>query len=67
MQWFNAVDAAYRSDVRAIADAQSARSDAQMGRMRVDAKLEQLKAELLRWMFLFWIGTVGALLAMTKL
>jgi hypothetical protein len=34
---------------------------------RTDAKLEGLKAELLRWMFLFWVGTVGAILAMTKL
>ena len=153
VEWFNAVDASYRSDVRAIADAQSARIDAQMGQMRAelrqeigglgselrqeigdvrsglrqeiaalgaelrveiaalgaelrveiaalgaelrveigelraemrtgfaavndrflsaeartDAKLEGLKAELLRWMFLFWVGTVGAILAMTKL
>jgi ABC-type phosphate transport system auxiliary subunit len=131
VEWFNAVDATYRSDVRAIADAQSARIDAQMGQMRAelrqeigdvrselrqeiaalgaelrveiaalgaelrveiaelraemragfaavndrfvaseartDAKLEGLKAELLRWMFLFWVGTVGAILAMTKL
>ena len=109
VEWFNAVDATYRSDVRAIADAQSARIDAQMGQMRAelrqeigalgadlrqeigesraelrqdigdlrvemrtgfaasDAKLEALKAELLRWMFLFWVGSVGAILAMTKL
>ena len=109
VEWFNAVDATYRSDVRAIADAQSARIDAQMGQMRAelrqelseqgaqlrseivelrsemrmgfasvadrflameshaDAKLERLKAEMLRWMLAFWVGTVGAILAMTKL
>lgn len=109
MEWFNAVDATYRSDVRAIADAQSARIDAQMGQMRAelrqeigalgaelrqqigelrsemrmgfasvgdkfqameprtDAKLERLKAEMLRWMLAFWVGAVGAILAMTKL
>ena len=109
MEWFNAVDATCRSDVRAIADAQSARIDAQMGQMRADlrqelseqgaqlrveigelrsemrmgfasvgdkfqtmesrtdAKLERLKAEMLRWMLVFWVGTVGAILAMTKL
>ena len=98
MEWFNAVDATYRSDVRAIADAQSARIDAQMGQLRAelrqeigelrsemrigfasvgdkfqameprtDAKLERLKAEMLRWMLAFWVGTVGAILAMTKL
>jgi len=109
VEWFNAVDATYRSDVRAIADAQSARIDAQMGQMRAelrqeigalgadlrleigelrsemrvgfasvgdkfqameprtDAKLERLKSEMLRWMLAFWVGTVGAILAMTKL
>lgn len=58
VEWFNAVDATYRSDVRAIADAQSARIDAQMG---------QMHAELLRWMFLFWVGSMGTVLAILKL
>ena len=40
MEWFNAVDATYRSDVRAIADAQSARIDAQMGQMRAELRQE---------------------------
>jgi len=34
---------------------------------RTDAKLERLKAEMLHWMLAFWVGTVGAILAMTKL
>jgi division protein CdvB (Snf7/Vps24/ESCRT-III family) len=34
---------------------------------RVDAKLEALKSELLRWMFLFWVGTMGTVLAILKL
>ena len=91
MEWFNAVDATYRSDVRAIADAQSARIDAQMGQMRAELRQEivgqgaelrqeigelrtetragfaDLKAELLRWMFLFWVGTMGTVLALLKL
>jgi ABC-type phosphate transport system auxiliary subunit len=102
VEWFNAVDATYRSDVRAIADAQSARIDAQMGQMRAELRQEiaglgaelrqeigesrsalhqeigelrtetragfaDLKAELLRWMFLFWVGTMGTVLALLKL
>jgi len=98
VEWFNAVDATYRSDVRAIADAQSARIDAQMGQMRAElraeiaevraelrqeiagvrtemragfaesnAKMEGLKSELLRWMFLFWVGSIGSVLLMLKL
>jgi hypothetical protein len=34
---------------------------------RVDAKLEALKSDLLKWMFLFWAGTMGTVLAILKL
>jgi hypothetical protein len=34
---------------------------------RVDAKLEALKSDLLKWMFLFWVGTMGTVLAILKL
>jgi len=34
---------------------------------KVDAKLEGLKSELLRWMFLFWVGTMGTVVALLKL
>jgi hypothetical protein len=42
---------------------------ADLGRLesRVDAKLSELKSELLRWMFLFWVGTMGTVLAILKL
>ena len=42
---------------------------ADLGRVeaRVDAKLSELKSELLRWMFLFWVGTMGTVLALLKL
>jgi len=43
LEWFNAVDATYRSEVRETADAQSARIDAQMGQLR--AELRQGLAE----------------------
>jgi len=33
----------------------------------MDAKLSELKSELLRWMFLFWVGTMGTVLAIVKL
>ena len=34
---------------------------------KMDAKLEALKSELLKWMFLFWVGTMGTVLAIVKL
>jgi len=33
----------------------------------VDANLSELKSERLRWMFLFWVGTMGTMLAILKL
>ena len=42
------------------------------GRMdRLEAKMEQrfaeMKTEMLKWMFLFWLGTIGIVLALQKL
>jgi len=34
---------------------------------RMEARLEAMKSELLRWMFLFWVGTMGTVLAILKL
>jgi BMFP domain-containing protein YqiC len=34
---------------------------------KLDAKLEAMKSELLRWMFLFWVGSMGTILAILKL
>jgi hypothetical protein len=34
---------------------------------RLDAKLEKQKSALLIWMFLFWVGTMGTVLAILKL
>jgi len=47
--------------------------EAKIERLRAefDAKLEQriagLEVRLIRWMFLFWIGTLGTLVALIKL
>lgn len=34
---------------------------------RLDAKLSAMRAELIRWMFLFWIGSVGLALLVNRL
>ena len=34
---------------------------------RLDAKLEKQKSALLLWNFVFWIGTIGTLVALLKL
>ena len=72
VEWFNQVDAAYRSDLREINDLNWARYEAKLeqriAEVRADlrAGLANLKAELVRWMFVFWIGTLGTLIALLK-
>jgi hypothetical protein len=53
VDWFNGVDAQYKSELRELADAY-------YGRFRAELKAEitGLRAELIKWMFLFWIGSV---------
>jgi hypothetical protein len=69
VEWLNAMDTSYRQEFRELFDANFARLEARMDAFeaRVDAKLEALKSELLRWMFLFWVGTMGTVLAIVKL
>ena len=70
VEWFNQVDAAYRSELKEINDLNWARFEARLGqetallrqemtglRADLDIALERLRADLLKWMFLFWTGT----------
>jgi hypothetical protein len=73
----NAVDSASRDQLRELNEANAQRIDAKFAsfeaRMnafeaRVDARFDAFrvemhafKAELIKWMFLFWIGTVASL------
>ena len=58
VELLNQLDTAYRSEIRDQMDLNFARFDA-----KLDQRLAQLKAELIKWMFLFWAGTaLGGLL-----
>ena len=67
------VDTSYRQEFKDLFEANFARVEVRMAALetrlesRMDAKLEALKAELLRWMFLFWVGTMGTVVAILKL
>ena len=98
MDWFNAVDTTYKTDLRDLIEVQAQRFDAKLeqrlAEMRADLRSEigqvraemgvgfaqvrtemasgsavlrtemaSLRAELVKWMFLFWLGTVAATLA----
>ena len=67
VDWFNAVDATYRSDLRDINELNFARFDARQEQRfaEQDAKWEhrlgQMKVDLIRWMFALWTGQLLAL------
>jgi hypothetical protein len=73
VEWLNLVDTGYRQEFRELFEANFGRVEARMGALeasllaRMDAKLEAMKSELLKWMFLFWVGTIGTVLAILKL
>ena len=70
VDWFNQVDATYRLELRELNDLNFARFDARVGERfaelelrlerrfaLLDVRFADLKAELVKWMFLFWAGT----------
>jgi hypothetical protein len=105
VNWFNQVDATYRSDLREFNETNFSRFDAKLEQrltefaaglgarigdldgkidrvyselnakidhvaLRFDARLEQrlaeFRADLLKWSFLFWIGTVVTIVGAMK-
>jgi hypothetical protein len=89
VDWFNAVDLTYRTDLRELNELNFTRFDAkleqrlaelratllqQVAELRAELRLEfrtelhQVRTELLRWMFGFWIttllGIAGLLIAL---
>jgi hypothetical protein len=68
VNWFNAVDATYRADLRELNELNFARFDAKLGerltQLRAELKIEfserlrALETRLLRWMLGFWISTL---------
>jgi len=69
VEWFNQVDTTYRSELREINDLNWARFEAKLeqriAELRTD--LAHLETKLIHWMFLFWVGTLGTLIALLKL
>ncbi len=71
MDWFNAVDLTYRTDLRELNELNFARFDAKLEQRlaelraelrtelhQVRMELHQVRVELLRWMFGFWVTTL---------
>ena len=59
VEWFNSVDATYRSDLREVNELNFARFDA-----KLEQRLAELKSDLVKWMFAFWAPTAIAVVAL---
>ncbi|MFQ5704623.1 MAG: hypothetical protein ACE5HT_11435 [Gemmatimonadales bacterium] len=73
VDWFNNVDATYRSEFRELFAVHFAQFDAKLEQRLAELKSE-LKSELhveisklLKWNFVFWVGTLGTVVALLKL
>jgi hypothetical protein len=74
VDWFNAVDLTYRADLRELNELNFARFDAKLEQRLAELRavfrteLQQVRTELLRWMFGFWVttllGIAGLLIAL---
>jgi hypothetical protein len=67
VDWFNAVDATYKSDLKETNELNWGRFkdhlDSRMAQM--DSRLDRLRADLMKWMFIYWSGTVAAIIGMS--
>jgi hypothetical protein len=60
----NDMDATFRAELKELNEQNFQRFEATLERRIADVKAElsELKAELIKWMFLFWLGTVATML-----
>ena len=73
MEWFNQVDATYRADLRELNELNYQRFEAKLeqriGELR--AEMKEMRAELIKWMFIFVTGStftvLGVMVALLKL
>ena len=68
VDWFNAVDATYKSELKETNDVNwerfEDRLDSRLKYMEahLDSRLDRLRADLMKWMFIYWSGTVAAII-----
>ena len=64
VDWFNAVDLSYRTDLRELNELNFARFDAKLEQRLAELRgellteIQRLRADMVRWMFGFWVTTV---------
>ncbi len=58
----NDMDATFRAELREMNEQNFQRFDA-----KLEQRMAELEAELIKWMFLFWLGTVATMLGIGRL
>jgi hypothetical protein len=64
VDWFNAVDLTYRTDLRELNELNFARFDAKLEQRLAELRgellteIQRLRVDMVRWMFGFWVSTV---------
>ena len=72
IDWFNKVDATYNADLKELNELNFERFDAKLeqrvAELRAEFRHELSRTEvrLIRWMFVFWVGTVGTMIAVLR-
>ena len=66
VDWFNNVDATYRSDLRELAELQYARFEARLEQRisELRSDVASVKSDFVKWMFAFWAPTALAVVAL---
>jgi hypothetical protein len=77
VDWFNQVDATYKSDLRELNEVNFARFETRLEAeistavARLESRMAAFEARIIKWMFLFWIGqavtTVGLVFGVVRL
>jgi hypothetical protein len=73
VDWFNRVDATYRTELRELNELNFERFDAKLEALesRLEARMARFEARIIKWMFLFWVGqaitTVGLVFGVVRL
>ena len=60
VDWFNAVDATYKSELKEANELNWERFKATL-----HAEISSLRADLMKWMFIYWSGTVAAIIGIS--
>ncbi len=60
------MDADYKTDLRVLNDRNWERFQSEMGKQRAELRsdIASLRSELIKWMFIFWSGTVVPIVGM---